>query len=566
MVAQKLTKIINSECEGNNELFQKIAIISLRYHTGEYTKSLFNEINALAEDLQNVTVENQFISIYWKAYAYYIVGRMFTLFNLIDDANKYFGHSLGLFSLLDNHCGIAKNKVWMARGLVKNQSYDEALDLLSNVLQICNSGDCDLIKLMVYGYLGEIFTWAGNNEKALEYYLLREDLAYKTDNEYYICEAKVSTIRYYLHDGDLDQAITLLNEVLILARKLNHTLMINDILGGLSETYLSKGELDIAYEYGMECLNDPKNVELSLRKYSTLVFTILTDIMITRGQYDEALDLLETYLPKLKGMIRYDYIAQWYLNIGLIYLYKNETDRVMEYLKQSLQAHNETLSLEPYRIAMLYFYLIYVSIEIKDGDSALHYLDKFSIFVNGSENKRIVHRFHIAEALVLFSNEDLLSKARGVEIFKKFKIKDIMEFDLLLIVVINLVSSYIIELKISESPSLNGKIKRSMIEMSDYLIQMAERKKVVPILVETYLVVSKMKLISEDILESRNLVKEANKIAEANSLQYLVEKSKNQLLMINDTLSKWESLGYKAVSVKDKLIEVKIESHLDYIV
>jgi serine phosphatase RsbU (regulator of sigma subunit)/Tfp pilus assembly protein PilF len=183
------------------------------------------------------------------------IGTIHSLTGDYEKALKYFHRALSIFEEL----GSKQNQL-MALNNIGNvyseqNENDKALDIYHASLKVYNELGPEYRGFDPFNNIGNVYLSKGQPEKALDFFIQSLALEEKNHNEFGQANALFCIGNAYLTTGNKAEALQHLFYSLQKAKKVNDKNLLLKIYHKLSEVYLSKGELFLAYTYLVNHIN-----------------------------------------------------------------------------------------------------------------------------------------------------------------------------------------------------------------------------------------------------------------------------------------------------------------------
>lgn len=415
-------------------------------------------------------------------------------------------------------CKLLKCELFFQQGLCENviklaqQTYEESLDLGNNFL----SADALLIMANAFIYLYEL-------EKAADIIKQGEGiikkLSRKLPKEYQQREASMAYTkgRFYERNLDFDLALEHLEHSLALREKFGTKQEVAEsllLLGYVLGVY--KGELDRALEcvkQGMVLVKENNN-----KYHNAWGLNIMAAIYSFKGELDRSIILYEQSLVLFKELNSKTRMTHVLNNIGEAYRKKGELDRALECLEQCLALNNEVGILKS--SALFHDLLIQILIDkgdMKRAQQALHDLEQMN---NELKDKRINLMYLFDKALMLKTSPRARNRVKAKEILKQILDFENLSFEDSIRTLLNLCDILLNELHKSSNLELLDEIQSYITQILD----IAKTQQWYWLLVESYLLQSKLDLIKFDLKRAQETLAQAKEIAEKYNMNQLVER------------------------------------------
>jgi tetratricopeptide (TPR) repeat protein len=425
---------------------------------------------------------------------------------------------------------------------------------------------------------------------------LQKCLAISKDigNSFLLTDALNNIGIIYASKGEFDLALNFFSQSLEMNEALGSKQPKIKLLNNFGMIYWQKGELDLAYEYYNQCLNLSR--EFKDKKISAGVLLNIGIICLDKGDIHKALDHFQNSLMLYEELESNYEIALCLNNIGNVYQIKEDLDQALLFYIKSLAifeeledkkdiAHGLNNIGDIYKIegnyekalvnykkclnlyeeignnqdtSLAIYNLVSVCIESDLIDEAESYLDKFKIMAEQESNKQIDQLYRLSKALVLKTYERIVKKVEAQQLFQQIAEEEVIQLQYTVSAMLNLSDLLLFELKASGVEDVVYEVKT----LFNKLITIAENQNSFSILIETYLLQSKMALIELNVNEAQDLLVKAENITRDNELHRLLEK----VLLEQDTLEteveKWNELAKQSASLFDRLEQANLLNYI----
>ncbi|MHA2097400.1 MAG: tetratricopeptide repeat protein [Candidatus Kariarchaeaceae archaeon] len=439
-------------------------------------------------------------------------------------------------------------------------------------------------KAVIFWYLGEL-------DQALEYgkhsLRIREELF----DKYGMATVFNSLGLIYTSKGNLDQAIKNHKESLLISEELGNTKLISTVLSNLGIVCQMKGEVDQALEYHQwslplkEEIGDDYGIALSFinigvnfrmkgdlnkalfyyqrskriltdlenKNGIALALNNIGDVYQLKGELKLALDCYQQSLAIYEKLGMKQEIAMSLLNIGEIYSNQGNPEWAKRSYQQSLRIYKEVQN-EPSICTVLYL-LVLLFVQINEISTAHEYLQELQKISNRLNNSIVNHRYKIAYALTLKMSKRARDKVKSVEILEKLVAEEIIDHSLHMTAMIHLCDLLLYELKITGEEELLETINN----LSNRLIDIAKEQSSYSLLVESYVIKSKIKLLELDIINAQELMDQALLIAEERDLRSLAIKVYSDKTLLEAQIDQWQYLVKHKAPLNERIEISRLE-------
>ncbi|UCG02236.1 MAG: tetratricopeptide repeat protein [Candidatus Heimdallarchaeota archaeon] len=388
-------------------------------------------------------------------------------------------------------------------------------------------------------------------ESALEF--LQQSLA--TFEELNIVRPKLKVLNniglIHALKGELDSALEYYQKSLDGVGDLNDKQSEATLLMNIGQIYHNKGEIESAVKYGQKSREIFEKIQSAYGR--AICLNTLGIIHELRGELYDAHDLYTKGFIFFKEVDNKPKIALSYNNIGNTYLDGGDVDRAISHYNEALAIFkNDGSDLE---ICMTLYNLISVHIQRGLKEISQQYLQDLQKINEKRKDKIIDQIYQLARALILKTSERVVKQAEAQQIFQKI-IEANVNHEFTVIAKKNLCELLIQELSTSGDEEILGEIK----EISQELLSIAEKQQSSSLLIETYILQSKMALLELDLDIARQLLSDARQKAEEKELQRLGVMVSREYDSLLSQLSKWTDLADRDVSLAERLELAELES------
>ncbi|MCK4380147.1 MAG: tetratricopeptide repeat protein [Candidatus Lokiarchaeota archaeon] len=350
-------------------------------------------------------------------------------------------------------------------------------------------------------------------------------------------QASINYIKslYYFFKNDSDQAIKHAEQSLKVREELGTKHEIAESLTALGLIYhLLKYEYDIAKTY-LE--RSQKLAKESNQKHIVAYnFMLFGMILALKGKAELSLIKFEQSLTMSEELNNKRQISMLYNNIAEAYRLKGELEQALVYLEKALPIAEEIEN--KWNIGTILSSMTMLFIEKKDQDNAQKYLELLKQF-NEQHGFKVSETFaRLSEALILKMSTRTRNRAKAEELLKQIVEEEIVLGETTVLALINLCDLFLGELRITNDIEVIDEIK----PLIKKLLNIAEITNSHWLLTETYLLQSKLSLITLDIKEAQRFLTQAKQITKRFGLNQLDMKIANEHDDLLKKLDLWEKL------------------------
>ncbi|MFX1304274.1 MAG: tetratricopeptide repeat protein [Promethearchaeota archaeon] len=394
--------------------------------------------------------------------------------------------------------------------------------------------------------------WQISLDKALDLLEKGENILNKyneeTSNVIRQKQASINYIKsfYYFFKSDSDQAIRNAERSLSVREELGSKAEIAESLTSLGLIHtLLKYEYDIAKEYterSQQLAEETK--QKHIMAYNFMLFGMINAF---KGEIELGLMNYKQSLTMSRELKNKRQISTLYNNIGGIYQQKGEIEQALEYLKKALTIAEEIRN--KWNIGSALSSIICLYVEKKDQDNAQKYFEMLKQFNEQNRFKWSQSYTRLCEALVLKMSTRIQKLAKAQELLEVIIDEEIILGEVTFTALINLCDLLLFELRILNNPEVIEELK----PLINKLLNIAETTESHLLLTETYLLKSKLSLITIDITEAQRFLMQAKQISIRFDLNKLTKKIENEHDELLNKLELWERLKEENAPMAERI-------------
>jgi tetratricopeptide (TPR) repeat protein len=387
---------------------------------------------------------------------------------------------------------------------------------------------------VAFNNIGLVYWTKGDLDQATEYYKKSLAIYEELNDENGIASvlnnlANISSLR-----GELDQALEYLHQSLGIRERLTIKQDIARSLINIGVIHRLKGDLDQSTEYYSKSLAIQE--DLSIGPDFALALNNLGDIYNLKGDIDIALEFYQRSLLIYDDMGAKEGIALTLANIGDCHTRKSNPEYAFEYYQRSLRISEDMGNTR--LISVVLSELMSLALDSNDIDVAKDYLTKLENINTQSDNAILNQRYQISKAKFLKRSQRTRDRVKAEEILQEVVEEDVGDHSLTTEAMIHLCDLLLLELKATRAEEVLESVK----DLTQQLVTVAEDQASHPLVVETYLIQSKLALIDFEVNEAQRLMKEAKRLADEKGLQRLSEIVQQELDNLEQEVERWESV------------------------
>lgn len=421
---------------------------------------------------------------------------------------------------------------------------DRALDYYERSLKVFKRDEYKENIAEALNNIGTIYDERGNHIKALEYYqqslALREEIGNGQDIAK--CLNNIGIVHWM--QGDFDQSIEYTEQSLEIFKENGNTQNVALTLSNLGAVLQSKGNLKRA----LECYRQSLVIfeEIGNKQHIALVLSNLGVVHSIIGNLDQALEHYQKGLALFEEIGNKSDIALSLNNIGSVLWQKGaDFEQSLEYLERSLALREEVGN--NLDIADALYSLIYIANDRGFSEKARWYLERLLRINNVEDNKLVRQMYRVAQALMLKKSIQKRDTDKAKLLLRQVIEDEVLEHEIFTEAMLNLCDSLLVDL----SASGEQKVLKDVRFLVSKLLAVVNEQRSHALLVETYLLQSKLALLELNLKEAQRLLTKAQFLADRNGMVRLalkISREHDSLLM---KLKMWERFSEKGASLKE---------------
>ncbi|MGY5860433.1 MAG: tetratricopeptide repeat protein [Candidatus Thorarchaeota archaeon] len=441
---------------------------------------------------------------------------------------------LGRKGKLLSHAGVLR---WYRGDL------EQAMECHQDCLRIREElGDSEGVSV-AFNNLGLVYWTKGNLDKATECYKKSLTIYEELNDENGVSKVLNNLANISASEGALDQALKYHQQSLEIKERVATKQDVAVSLINIGVIFRLKGDLDEATEYYNKSLAIQK--DLSIGPEFALALNNLGEIYSIKGELDFALEFYQRSLLIYEDMGQKEGISLTLANIGECHQRKGDPDIAFEYYQRSLAISKDMGNNR--LIAGVLGELIGLALDASNTNLAKEYLSKLEQVNEESDSVVVNQQCLVSSALVLRKSGRTRERAEAEEILEQVVDDDIADHTVTVTAMIHLCDLLILELKATGDDEILQRIK----DLTYRLASIAHEQASHPLIVETYLLQSKLAMVDFDIKRAEEYMTEAAALADEKGLQRLAHIVERESKALQYQLKRWESLLQENPSKQD---------------
>lgn len=387
---------------------------------------------------------------------------------------------------------------------------------------------------IAYNNLGLVFWTKGDLDQATAYYEDSLAIYHELGDESGVSRVLNNLANISSSRGELDLALSYYQQSLEIKERIANKKDVATSLINIGVIHRLKGNLDKATEYYNRSLNLQEH--LSIGPEFALALNNLGEIFNLKGELDTALDFYQRSLLIYDAMGAKEGIALALHNMGDIQKRKGNHEIAFEYFQRSLTISEK---MENSRlISVILFELIGIALDNNDSDRAKEFFQRLEKIDAKSDNRAINQQYRLANALILKASSRTCERVKAEEILEELIDEDPADHRIIIDAMVNLCELFLLELKATRVEETLQKVD----ELTQKLLTIASEQSSHPLVVESYLLQSKLALVNFEIKQARNLMTQAKELAHEKGLHRLESIVDREIKTLQNDIQRWESI------------------------
>ncbi len=306
-------------------------------------------------------------------------------------------------------------------------------------------------------------------------------------------------------------------------------------------------KFDVALEYHQ------KGIDLCLETGAKLLlygfYTHVALIYACRYDLDKALEYNELALELTQTGK-----AVLYINIGAIYLLKNEIEKAYENFLEGLADSKRTGQFR--MVPGLLYHLVLSSILLKKTDQAKKYSEEIKELTKESSFEKITQYYQLAEVLILKESTRIQDWFKAIEILEEIVKEGKLSKDSQIDALFHLVEIRLKELQVTADQDILVEVKKQI----EIIQKHAEERQQYTMIANLYRLKSQLALVELDAEKAVELLVTAKTLAKEKNLQFIVTNIQEEQTKLKQQQNMWNRMKEQKAPLKDALKEVHLNS------
>lgn len=383
-----------------------------------------------------------------------------------------------------------------------------------------------------------------------------ESLNIETSKELNKRKAEIFCLRanVYFMTREFKKAVENGEQSLMLYKKLDIRLGLVESLDVLKNIYYTLGEFEKSLEYLTHCLTHAKEIDYKAQVLNCYIHFGL--IYAFRGEIDIA---IEHYNKALAISKEIDYkfgIAQSLNNLGDLYRKQGHFNLAKETLEESVKIFKEIGVSGVTSIDCLF----HLALEAGKTELAKKYLDQLKHIKNRSKLSSIAYL--VDKAIFLKTSPRSINRGKAEEMLKQVVEGEIVYYEVTLVALLHLCDLLLHELQNTGDLEIIDEIKPCI----NKLLDISDKNHSYPLLVEVYILQSRLALVTLELKEAPKLLTKAQHIANKYHLDRLAVKISAEHDELLKQLNKWEGIKESDTTLSDRMKLANLSEQMDRLI
>ncbi len=509
--------------------------------------------NIIISDFYTITIDNpnQKISdTYYLIYSLFVYALYLNL-----DAIQALNHIQNLeVQILDNTPKLWKAYTYLTKGMIYlglNENTEAIFYLNQAVYQLGNHDDS--IRAYIYTQLGIAYRKTYSLEHALKSFKYAYEIYFRINSKKEMFDIFQNIGNIYFLMGKLNLSNEFYKKALSI--KIPDNREFANIMLQFGQIKQRLGNLDIALEYyeraynAYKEINDIDGISESYKFYS--------DIYISKGELEVALDYLKDALDLMKQTKNEWKIAKINLRMGKLYQKMGKYDLSYRFLSRSLQVFRIKKDYENGSEAIIN--LILLLIEINKFDELSILLSYIEDIAKRVEFREIKSRSKLARGLYLKSQPRLTPKMEAKKIFEQIIKEKIIDYRISVIAMLNLCDLLLLEYRVVNHPDILKEISKII----EQLTALSLEQQSYTLYAEVLIIKAKIALLKNELEYAGEILDEALKTTHEKNLKHIQEKVQHEIDVMKEQVKTWNEFYKKNFDHIERMKKTEIQQYLN---
>lgn len=416
-------------------------------------------------------------------------------------------------------------------------------------------------QLEIHHLKSSLFLELGYMNEALKYVELTYKESKHLKNKFQIIDVLITKSHILKMNDKQNEALKTIRKAEQILNTINQTSSIEfkeknaSLILHKSGYYFNIGELNRSLKYcakGLTIAKEIKNKRLMMLANRMFAFNYSL-----KGDVDRSYEYDKHTLALAKEINNKQEIIGALNSIGMYFIEKGDYDQALDYLERSLSFCYEIHSFKTIVVLSSLFDVYFNTNSLEKAQKCLTSMKQF--IGDHVEFKTSSTFYHLSKAMMLKKKPQKISHLKAKEILKQIIDKESPFSGLYYPALIHLCDTYL-------TISCETNDLKTLDEIQPYLIQLksiAKTQQSFWLLVETYSLQAKLKLITFEFRKAQNLLSKALDIAEKYGQERLAKRILNEQDELSKNFIKWEKLKASGAKMSERMDLARIDEQIE---
>ncbi|NPE09764.1 MAG: hypothetical protein GNW80_15900 [Asgard group archaeon] len=402
-------------------------------------------------------------------------------------------------------------------------------------------------KLYLYMNLGVLAFEFGEIQKGTEIASTLQAYAEKTGIDYILGIAASFRGFSYIFSGEIEKADKSIEKGLEIAHSVGKHAFLTHVYFTYATAKQTLRKYDTALEYHKKGIDLSLEMGLKLLLFGFYLHTAV--IYSIQYNLDKALEYNKLALEEAWVGL---YVL--FINVGAIYLLKNDNKEAKNNFQKGLQNSKKVgeLRVRP----VLLYHLVLVSLLLNETKQAEEYMKELEELSNTLGQEQITIQYKFAEVLLLKESTRMQDWFKAVEILEEQLASEKLHISFQIDALFHLVEIRLKELQVTADKEILTEVKKHIETMQTY----AEDRKQFSLLANIYRLKSQLALVELNAEKSVELLITAKTLAEEKNLDSILINIQDEQAKLKQQQNMWNRMKEQKTSLEETLKEVHLDN------
>ena len=446
--------------------------------------------------------------------------------------------------------------------------HEDALKLAERTYQECEESGNRLQQFDASIEVAEASMFVGNIDKSLEIITRSEELlniiSQDPSIEHSRRESSIAFVKgfiysysgYSMEDNDINLGLKYYEKGLTLEQDFGNAQNISRFLTGIGTIYSKQGNRNRALELWKKALTLEKD---GFNETITYLLYFSGGVYKARGEVEKAFNNYKQGLELAEEINSNKILISYFLqSMGGIYSIKGEFDHALEFLERGLVIYKEA-SQNLTDLVGFFSSLFHLALRKNDLEQAKNKLELIKQIKDQTGNRLVVALYRLDKALLLKTSLRVRNLAKA-EILLKYVVEDQPPHSgIISDALLNLCDLLLIELRNTGDQEVIDELQSYI----NQLIDSSENNRNYYLLAETFLLQSKLALLTLDFQKSRRFLTQAQQIAERHDLHPIATKISHERDELLKNLKIYEKLKETDAPISERMQFIRLDKQIE---